>query len=222
MVEPKKNNPKSMDITPREETPPDTSSRPLIVSNRAAIADPMVVPDRPSSEPTTSPTLGNHERTIQPVSSSPEPDKPKSTPTPLPEKTPDTPQTDGAKTAPSEPVSPVPEQEPEPEPDHHAEQPAATEEPAPTSPVSDKTPSLVSKLDDKKSPAELATPEDEAEAKKTAEAEQAERIEELIENKTYFLPINQSKTRAGWVLFLLFLIVAAGGVVGYMTTVAHR
>lgn len=219
MATPKKNNRRPMDITPADKTTPDISSRPLIVGNRSAVADPMVVPDHSSSEPTTSPVLGEHTRVIQPASSV-EPDEdnaaiatPKAPTEPSAEIT----DTDAARVKPA--VSPKPVKSAVPHADEDVPAPDdATPSPRPTD---DKTPSLVSKLDDKPASADSATAQDEADAEKAAEAERAEHLEELVENKTYFLPINQNQTKTGWVLLLLLVLAVAGGI-GYMTTMAHR
>lgn len=225
MAAPKKNNPKAMDVTSPENTPPNTSSRPLIVGNRSTIPDPMVVPSSNDvPEPTTSPVLGEHVRRIEPVTPVKSDQESESTTDTLP--------------IPPGGISTSVYSHDDHDEDKGGDAAVASPEKAPAAHTTDteapakkasldpeteaKTPSLVSKLDDKKSPADAENAEDEAEAKKAAEAEQAEHIEELIENKTYFLPIHQQQHRASWVLLLVLLVLAVAGGIGYMMTMAHR
>lgn len=226
MTESRKNSRKLADVTPSDKTPPTVSSRPLIVSNRT-IADPMVTADRSPATPVASSTLSDRPRaTIQPIST---PSKSREVEATAgdsaakaakndvpPKESPTAPDKTEAETAPTTELP-----RPEPESNDRTDDSMSTKEPTSPQPATDeKTPSLVSKLDDKKQPAAATTPEDEAEAKKTAEAERAEHLEELIENKTYFLPISQDSTRTSWVLLLLFLALVVAGAIGYMMTMA--
>lgn len=179
MAESKKSSSKKIiDVSHPGKTPPSSSGKPVIVTNRPILQDPMVVTDAPQEEqpgapPVTAPTTARIKITPLTDDSSE-----KDTPAEKPSKEKTIAQlAEEAEKRSAEKAAPTPEP------------PAPEAQPEKAEPSKEEPASLDAPLPDKKKPAK--TDEDEAEAKKKREAE----LEKLVENKKYYLSINSVEKR---------------------------
>jgi len=231
-----------MDVSSPGKAAPPATSRPVIVSHRPMMPDPMVATSSPQTP--TAPTLAGKGKTIQPLASAAKPAKDTEADTATtPSSATEAPKEDAAPAKKNITVNdttdePVKEEAPAPATEKPAEK---TEKPttdtpaeddaaasAKQSPASPEKPAAddthdTQKTDDKKSPEDdnLTGPPSKAmEEKRRAEAEAAakaerEKYQKLIEEKTYFVPIDQSASSSGskaatFLLFvLLFVLIGA-------------
>lgn len=193
---------KSMDVSKPGTSAPDTSSRPLIVSGRPMVKDPMMTAsdtnDTPVVEAASPETHGD--RVIQPLSQQDvESDSPESE-TPAPEVTEvEAEAADSEQPATPDSAEEVPEEKSD-EPSEETTKSSGSNETAVVDAVVDQADLGPKKKDDK-----------ETEAEKARKAE----IEKLIAEETYFLPIGEitrRKNNKNSVLILLVLIVCVIGV----------
>ena len=222
----KDTSPGVFDVSRPGKSAPSSSSKPIIVTNRPLLQDPMMSKDEPKAEPADQPTKQNSKITIQPItvtSSDEDSDTQLSVKTTVP-------------TAP--PADEVKQAEPaeEPKPSETAleqdaaEAPKPEEKPAdavppspeqPTEPPFEKPsdvpaeqPTETEDDDQAKAP---ATPEEEDAAAKKAQEEAAAHdaaIQKLVESEQYYLSINsvESRKTKRFILLGFVLIVLLGAV----------
>jgi hypothetical protein len=204
-----KDSPKYIDIKAPEKTTPSSSSRPLLVTNRSLIGDPMVNTDDPSAEdkPAESIALARTAKTINPVSAD--------LAEPATDETAASAETPAAKEL--KQTEPVPEAETKAEPELKDETPVPPEAPKPAEPTPKDTedtavadaPQPTNRDAAAESTADAAKAAAEAEAKAAREAE----LEQLIESGKYKAPINAvQRKRSRLVAVLLCLIALLLGV----------
>lgn len=221
---------KTMDVSHPQETVPDASARPLIVGNRSIIQDPMVkgAEDNSDEEPSTSPLLAAHPKKLEPQQSVPPPKKPlkaSGDTAPLVDKVAIKKDKNPAPTDPeivSESDAPEETEESKQTSPTESRAPKKPEQAAPTDEDSSQSSEEAVETSDSDQDEPANIDEVDQSDKKAAEAEakaaeQAEHVAELIEQKTYFLPIKH-QARQGSRIALVLLLVAAvtAAVITYM------
>ena len=179
----KKTSKKVMDVAHPGKSTPAATSKPIIITNRPIMKDPMMAEENEPAQEATAPTLP-HKSTptkVIPLSEPTDPAEVKENAEPTPE-VPDTVSTD----APQEAVAPA---EPEVKETPQEKEPAT--KPAPVhfaAPESEEAPS-----DD--TPAPSLTPDEELEAAATKATERDAALQKLVDSKQFFLPINSVEKR---------------------------
>lgn len=267
-----KSDKKTMDVAHPETTVPDETSRPIIVSNRTIIQDPMVAPDQTMNsdfrEPTTSPVVPTRlQKTIKPSAIKKTEDADNAAPPPSENvarqgksvkpitivgpaeteaqnmKAPDV--SSSAKkdldkdaptevTAPEEDTPPAPTEDSskKPTPESEMVDKSSTVAPKPTPAAEKKEESAETDSSAKSDDESDHESDDEADDKATDEpdqaskdaaeeakaAEQEEHLKELIDEKTYFVPIKHASGKGGSAILFLLVVIAAAATVAYMVT----
>ncbi|HWB39382.1 MAG TPA: hypothetical protein VG604_04075 [Candidatus Saccharimonadales bacterium] len=205
-----------IDVAHPGKTPPDVTSRPVIVTNRAIMKDPMVVGEKPQTDLEVEPTKS------QPLST-----KPAVKLKPLEEPASDKPGKPAAGNEPEE-TEPADNSKATTDPEEHltAASKAVTNEKgadkkSPDSPKSETKAEIVpagegegtEKTEDEKPKDKQLDPvaAEEADAAKRAEHEAA--VQKIVDSKQYFLPINSvEKRRTKHLLiggFIIIVLLAA-------------
>lgn len=203
---------KVMDVNAPGKAAPDASSRPVIVSHKPMMEDPMMA-KRSSTTTPSAPPLNSRGKTIQPLgarsqqpsksTAKPKADEPsnqaaeaepsvdeaKAEPTTVENKEVELEATDTKTAEPAKTAEPtIPAKEPE-------EKKPATDEPATNDPEAEP----VDKQEEKKK---------QQEAEEAAERAAAEKYEKLIADKTYFVPVDHNvSSSAGGKVFMVILFV---------------
>jgi hypothetical protein len=212
MTDAKKPAKRIIDVAHPGQTAPPKTSKPVIITNRTILKDPMMVDGEPEASekvpaksvkataPTLSPSTAKAALTKN--------DTPEEPPAPIAE--------ESKKPEPAK--NPEPDTEPETKPDEEPEakpEPAAEPEEAsePEQPESD--PEAETESEEKTEKDTTAMPsslEAQAEAAAKAEADHDAGVQKLVDSKQYYLPINsveKRKTRRFVVLGLLVVILLA-------------
>lgn len=232
------NSKKVMDVNSPGEAAPSATSRPVIVTHKPMIEDPMVA--RPNPEVSTAPALAGKGKTITPLTTD-DATKPASPKTKAPKKASaskkDTSVTDENSAVPSETpassdtdvladttapdtdkatVSSVAEPQEETAPKQKPAAPAV-EAAKPESAVTEDTTTEETAQTEKTDTSTAAVEKKKAEAEAAAVAQQA-KYEKMIADKTYFVPIDQSvsSSPAGKVLSVLLLLVLIAVIAGVL------
>lgn len=219
---------KVMDVSNPGKAAPSATSRPVIASHRPMMADPMVASSSP--EAPTAPTLAGKGKTIQPLAGA----KPADTASKSAaievkgdtEKTAETETPSVKETASPTPPDPAPGKGKKPDSDEakKAEASASTEsETKKKTSVTTTTPPAqdddVKQDSASKDEADGGPPSKAMEEKRKAEAEAAakaerEKYQKMIDEKTYFAPIDQHvSSSAGGKVFMVLLFVVLLGLV---------
>lgn len=177
---------KTMDVAKPGESAPDTSARPVLVTHRPMVQDPMVKEDKKSedavvadAEPKTEPTIRG-EKVIQPVNSN----------------------TSAEAPADDQPATPAKSEDSEPEPP----QPEKTEEDSQAKDAAVVDAVVDQATEDKKKQNKLS---DEEKAKQEA-------LQKLIEEKKYFVPVGQVSRRRNRRALLTVAILVLLLIGGYL------
>lgn len=201
---PKPDEGKVFDVAAPGKTVADASAKPVIVTNRTVVKDPMVTPitaEAPETAGTDMPAepaaegISSGKMRIEPLHADVKSEKPAETDEPQAETQPET----------------IPS-EPEPEtPETPAEAPV-TDEAAPAEVASDTAKDETEKdedeLDDLPSDEAKQTADKAAAARAKAEEERQAKAEALINNKQYFVPINAvKKRRSARTIGLILLVI---------------
>ncbi len=213
---------KVMDVNAPGKSAPDASSRPVIVSHKPMMDDPMMTKASSASETPTAPPLNSRGKTIQPLGARPESpvksvaSKPKTNDT-KDEPVSIEPPAEEKLVAANEQTEETPVEASEDKdvaPDEKSEEAANPKEPEQKKPTAEPA----------KTAAPDAEPVDEQEEKKkqleaqeAAEQAAAEKYEKLVADKTYFVPLDQSvsSSAGGKVLLVILalLVLAVAGAV---------
>jgi len=188
------------DVAKPGKTAPSASSKPIIVTNRPVLRDPMTV-ENTSGDKASSTTLPLSHLKIAPLS-----DEAKSqlTDDKAAADTKTEKAADNAEPAP-EPASADPETDSKPEPE------AATES-APAETATTDEPDKESDLTTDDEPTKPVPSNQKAEADQAAADQRAKELEDLVESRKFYLPINQVEKRRAkryaWAGILLIILLA--------------
>jgi hypothetical protein len=213
MTDAKKPGKRIIDVAHPGQTAPSKTSKPVIITNRTILKDPMMVDDEPETSaetpvksvkataPTLSPSTAKAALTKDDTPEEPaapiaeEPKEPEPTKDSEPDTEPEAKPAEEPETKPEPAAEPTETPEPESEPEAEPEAETETEE-----------------KPEKDTAAMPASLEAQAEATAKAEADHDAGVQKLVDSKQYYLPINsveKRKTRRFIVLGLLVVILLA-------------
>lgn len=187
---------KTMDVSKPGKSAPDSSARPVIISHRPMVQDPMVKADVPSAVepavPEEEKPVTHGAKIIQPISITTTPETP-------------------VKAKESVVDQPVVEEQ---KPTEGSEVPKEEEKPAPTESVTDESESSEAIVDAVAGQADIVSKKKQNELTE-AEKAKKEALQKLITDKKYFLPVGQQQhrknKRTAILGVLLIILLALGG-----------
>lgn len=200
------------DVTPSDAVPTGSTSRPVLITNRPMVADPMLAKSTPAQPANGAPVTHRQAKTISPLHAQLNPDA-ASTMTSAEARAA---AEKGLLVEPSDSVSEV---EPPPasqteeveEPSEAAElEPEVSNDSDEKTPVSDTEPSAEDEDDDED---EEGLP---APTEQTAEEARRQQLEELIAKGTYAVPVNRTRKRRTVYIAVLVGVIAFAILVGFI------